>query len=244
MPRTARIVMDGGTYHVLTRGNNSQPVFHGDPDFQRYLQALSTYAREHHLKVYHFVLMPNQVHLVLEVARGASLSKAMLGLNLTYALYYRTRYRYSGHLWQGRFKSLLIDRETHLLACGRYVELTPVRAGVVTDPAAYPWSSARAYADGVDTPLLAPHPRYEALGASVSDRQRAYRQWMQEGLAPRHPPGPAGHRPLFIRGPAPAVTRLEDLLGFPPCTRRQGRPRNLEAATDGKTRRVPPCMDA
>ncbi|MDP3703704.1 MAG: transposase [Candidatus Omnitrophota bacterium] len=232
MPRTARIVIDGGTYHVLTRGNNGQPVFHGDPDFQRYLQVLSTYAREHQLKVYHFVLMPNQVHLVFEVARGESLSKAMLGLNLTYALYYRKRHRYSGHLWQGRFKSLLIDPERHLLACGRYVELNPVRTGLVTDPTAYPWSSYRAYAEGVDTPLLAPHPRYEALGASGGERQRAYRQWIQEGLTPRQPPVPTGHRHLLMRGTAYPVTRLEELLGFPPLTRRQGRPRKLEVATD------------
>jgi len=232
MPRTARIVMDGGTYHVLTRGNNGQPVFHGDPDFQRYLQVLSTYARAHQLKVYHFVLMPNHVHLVLEVVRGESLSKAMLGLNLTYALYYRKRYRYSGHLWQGRFKSLLIDREKHLLACGRYVELNPVRAGLVADPTAYPWSSYRAYAEGVGIPLLAQQPCYESLGASVSERQRAYRQWIQDGLTPRHPPVPVGHRQLFIKGTTPSATRLEDLLGFPPRTRRTGRPRKLEAAVD------------
>jgi len=216
----ARIVIDGGTYHVLTRGNNGQPVFHGDLDFQRYLQLLSRYAQEHQLKVYHFVLMPNHVHLVLEVVRGESLSKAMLGLNLTYALYYRKRHRYSGHLWQGRFKSLLIDPERHLLACGRYVELNPVRAGLVTDPTAYPWSSYRTYAVGVEHALVSHHPIYERLGTSAVERQNRYRQFVQEELAIR--PSVSPHS--LIRIPSPLPKRLEDLLGFTNHGRRRGRP--------------------
>jgi putative transposase len=228
MPRTARIIIDGGTYHVLTRGNNGQPVFHGDPDFQRYLQVLSTYAREHHLKVYHFALMPNQVHLVLEVARGASLSKAMLGLNLTYALYYRKRYRYSGHLWQGRFKSLLIDQAHHLLACGRYVETQPVRAGLVKDPGAYPWSSYRTYAIGAESALLCPPVPYAALGMTAAERQHRYRQFVQEGLVSPTPPAPR----LLISNQSHASKSLEEVLGLRIPRGSRGRPRTIALSAE------------
>lgn len=188
MPRGPRILIDGGTYHVMTRGNNGQPVFHGDADFQRYLQLLATYVKDHDLRLYHFALMPNHVHLVLEVSRGPMLSKTMSGLNLSYALYYRKRYRYAGHLWQGRFKSLLIDRDSYLLECGRYVELNPVRAGLSRSPEEYLWSSYRSYATGSNHTLLAvdQHPLYPTLGRTAAERQQRYRQFVVEGLYEPH----------------------------------------------------------
>ena len=182
MPRSARVLIDGGTYHVLTRGNNGQPVFLHEADCERYLQLLASYANQHRLKVYHFVLMPNHVHLVLEVPVGPMLSRAMSGLNLSYSLYFRKRHRYSGHLWQGRFHSLLINRDTCLLTCGRDIELNPVRAGLVQEPGAYPWSSYQAYAQGIEMPCLAPHPLYEGLGATADERQERYRRFIREGL--------------------------------------------------------------
>ena len=182
MPRSARMLIDGGTYHVLTRGNNGQQIFHDEMDYQRYLQLLVTYAQEHRLHIYHFALMPNHVHLVLEVPVSDTLSKAMLSVNLRYTLFYQRRYRYSGHLWQGRFKSLLIDRDSYLLECGRYVELNPVRAGLVKEPGAYAWSSYRVYAEGIDNPLIAHNPLYEGLGATARERQDSYRQFILNGI--------------------------------------------------------------
>ena len=198
MPRGPRILVDGGTYHVLTRGNNGQPVFHGDADFQRYLQLLATYVKEHDLRLYHFALMPNHVHLVLEVSRGPMLSKAMSGLNLSYMFYYRKRYRYTGHLWQGRFKSLLIDRDSYLLECGRYVELNPVRAGMTRTPGEYLWTSYRTYASGADHSFLAvtQHPLYPTLGQTAIERQARYRQFVVEGLQERLEEPAPGTPPL------------------------------------------------
>jgi putative transposase len=207
-PRTGRLIVDGGVYHVLTRGNNGQTVFHHDTDYRRYLELLSAYAATHGLRVRHFVLMPSHVHLILEPVSGESLSRAMLGLNLAYTLYYQKRYRYRGHLWRGRFTSLLLNRDGELLDHGRYVELHPVRSGLAADPAAYAWSSYRVYADGVVSPLVEPHERYHLLGADALQRREHYRRFILEGLRAQ---------PLDPRLP----------LGG----RRRGRPRKLQPAT-------------
>ena len=228
MPRTARLVMDGGTYHVLTRGNNRQTVFHDAEDFQRYLQLLSSYAQEFQLLVYHFVLMPNHVHLVLEAVHGEMLSKAMLGLNLTYALYYRRRYEYSGHLWQGRFKSLLIDRDSYLLACGRYVELNPVRAQVTEDPGSYFWSSYRTYAAGIPNPLLARHPLYDALGTTPQVRQQRYRAFVLLGMQTPQPTNLTRYH--FIAGTPDTLKTFEKQFGIIAARRTRGRPRKCHDA--------------
>ena len=239
MPRSARMLIDGGTYHVLTRGNNGQTVFHQDADYQRYLQLLSECAKAHQLKLYHFALMPNHVHLVLEAAQGGGLSHAMHGLNLTYALFYQRHYQYRGHLWQDRFKSLLIDRDSYLLECGRYVELNPVRGGLTKDPRDYAWSSYRVYAEGVDNPLIAPNPLYETLGATVQKRQHEYREFIQRGIAQE----PSLHldRYQFIGGTTASMKVLEELFGVPRIRRRRGRPRKMTTPgiDGGKNRTVP-----
>ena len=190
MPRTARGWSDGGTYHVLTRGNNRQPVFHIPADFQRYLHRLVEVANDHQLTVLHFALMPNHVHLVIRVVEGPRLSRAMLSLNLAYALYYRNRYHYAGHLWQGRFKCLPIETDAHLLACGRYIELNPVRAGLADAPHSYLWTSYRAYAEGLAVPpvISTAHPGYLTLGSTPQERQVAYRQLVREELTRRDAP--------------------------------------------------------
>ena len=213
MPRRARLVMDGGTYHVLTRGNNGQMLFQDDRDYQRYMDLLLPLVREHGVKVFHFVLMPTEVHMLMEVPLAEALSKLMSGINLAYSWGYRKRYGYSGHLWQGRFLSLMIDPPGGLLACGRYVELNPVRTGVVMHPKAYRWSSYHTYAEGTPHPLLSSHPHYPALGSTARERQARYRQFIQEGtIYPTIPP---------------AAKMLP--VGFPILRRSLGRPRKLEA---------------
>ena len=239
MPRAGRVVIDGGTYHVLTRGNNGQTVFHHDADYQRYLQLLSNYAHERQLKVYHFALMPNHVHLVLEVVDGPALSKAMHGLNLSYALYYRKRHAYRGHLWQDRFKSLLIDRESYLLECGRYVELNPVRAGLVREPREYPWSSYRAYAEGAFNPLLASHPLYPTLGATTSERQKHYIQFVDDRLKPRQSQAQASRIfGQYLTAAQNPFEHVDQYFSFSLAKRRRGRPKKLQSV-DGKKRTVP-----
>ena len=226
MPRSARLLIDGGTYHVLARGNNGQKIFHQDVDYRQYLQLLLRYARPHHLKVYHFVLMPNHVHLLLEAPIAIGLSKAMHGLNLTYALFYRKRYQYRGHLWQGRFRSLLIDRSGSLLECGQYLELNPVQAGLVKDPQTHAWSSYRTYAEGAENPVLTPNPLYATLGASAQERQERYRQFAREMLEQQRPLA-SFHPHRFSAGGPDSITHLEERFGFPRLKRRRGRPNKL-----------------
>ncbi|MBI4342560.1 MAG: transposase [Candidatus Omnitrophica bacterium] len=229
MPRPLRIVVDGATCHVLSRGNNGQPVFHEAADYQRYLQLVAAHTREHRISLYHFALMPNHVHLVLAVAHGPTLSQAMHDINLTYAQFYKRRYQYRGHLWQGRFKSLLIDRERYLLACARYVELNPVRAKLVHDPADYAWSSYRTYAHGLDNPLIALNPLYETLGATAFERQERYREFVHDSL---RQPDPPPRRGLGLLGgsstPRPYSPELFTVPGTGP---KRGRPRKAVVAT-------------
>lgn len=226
MPQPPRIIADGAVYHVLTRGNNGQQVFHEAADHQRYLQLVASRARGQAIKVYHFALMPNHVHLVLEVARGPALSEAMHDISLTYALFYKRRYQYRGHLWQGRFKSLLIDQDRYLLACGRYVELNPVKAGLARDPADYAWSSYRTYAQGLDNPLIALNPLYDTLGATPRERQEYYRQFIHDGIRQSEPPARVGSR-LFG---GPSKPYAPELFSAPGLGRKPGRPRKAAVA--------------
>ncbi len=222
MPRTARRLIDGGVYHVVTRGNNGQILFREEADSHYYLRAVAAYSQAHQVAVRHFVLMPSHVQLVLEVTRGEELSKAMLGINLVYAWFYRRRYQYRGHLWQGRFQSLLLNRATDLLACGWRVELAPVLAGLVQDPATYVWSSYRAYAEGADVPPVAPHPLYQALGATPDERRQQYRQLALEALARER-----ARASMTGASPESNDGHGESRFGLTGLTRARGRPRKV-----------------
>ena len=151
MPRTARIAPQEYVYHVLTRGNNKQDIFVDEEDFKKYIDILWKYKAKYLYKLYYYVLMTNHVHLVIETAEdGGNLSQIMKGINLSYAQHYKKKYKYTGHFWQDRFKSIIISKDKYLLACGSYVELNPVRAGMVKDPKDYSWSSYRQTAGLVD----------------------------------------------------------------------------------------------
>ncbi|MBI4356226.1 MAG: transposase [Candidatus Omnitrophica bacterium] len=226
MPRQARWLMDGGCYHILTRGNNRMTVFHDDVDLQRYGQLLATYLPENHLRLYHYCLMSNHVHLVVEAGRAAQLTKAMHGLNLSYALAYRKRHGHVGHFWQDRFKSLLISRDNYLLQCGAYVELNPVRAKMVKAPEAYAWSSYRVYGFGAPNPLVTLNPLYEQLGTTSSVRQARYRHFVLEHLGA---PLPAWTARGAIGSPA-FLKQLADQYDRPLLPQPRGRPRKVMAS--------------
>jgi putative transposase len=152
MPRAARIAPKNYVYHVMTRGNNRQRVFDDDQDFLRYLEILQQYRATYAFKLYHYVLMSNHVHLVLQPSRaGGTLAQIMKGINLTYAWHYKKKYQHVGHFWQDRYKSIIVLEDTYLLSCGSYVDLNPVRAGMVCNPKDYPWSSYGCYAYGKGT---------------------------------------------------------------------------------------------
>jgi len=141
MPRIARITMENGCYHVITRGNQKQSVFLDREDYEEYLRLLSKYKRRYKFKLYCFCLMPNHVHLIIEVQAPIMLKKIFQSLNLSYTLYFNCKYNKVGHLWQDRFKSRLIQKDTYLLDCINYIENNPLRASLTSHIREYPWAS-------------------------------------------------------------------------------------------------------
>lgn len=164
MPRTARTLTPQTTYHVLARGNNRQPVFHEPPDYETYRRLLlELLAETPTLRCYHYCLMPNHVHLLLYAEHAQTLVTSLQRLQLSYAWYHRRIYRTSGHLWQGRYKSLPILDDPYLLEAGRYIERNPLEAKLAEKPELYSWSSYRHTALGQPDPLLTPSPAYLVL---------------------------------------------------------------------------------
>lgn len=180
MPRTARVAPKENVYHVLTRGNNRQNIFKDESDFEKYLELLHRYKEKYHFKLYHYVLMTNHVHLVIEVVeKGGSLWEIMKGINLAYAQHYKRKYKHTGHFWQDRYKSIIISKDNYLLACGSYVELNPVRAKIADDPKEYKWSSYNVYAYGKRDMLVDEHPIYRDMSGDELERKRRYREFVR-----------------------------------------------------------------
>jgi putative transposase len=182
MARPLRITVPNLPFHVLDRGNNRQIVFHAEADFVYYLRLLRRYKGELKFELYHFCLMPNHFHLVLEPTIEGSLPKIMMRLALAYSWYFNHRYGGVGHVWQGRYKSSLVDKEDYFIRCGLYVELNAVRAGLVSKPEDWRWSSYRFHAFG-ETDLLTKglvdtSAYYSELGSTVGERQKNYRDDM------------------------------------------------------------------
>lgn len=178
MPRTARLYIEEGVFHILTRGNNRQTVFKDESDFKVYNALLQELKEEQPFKLYHYCLMSNHVHLILETIHETELSKLMKRLNLAYYHRYKRRYGYSGYFWQDRFKSLLIARDEYLLVCGLYIERNPVRAKMVSSASEYPYSSYNYYAYGKEDVLLDTDPYYSQLGRNAQEKQNVYRRLM------------------------------------------------------------------
>ena len=175
MPRHPRFNLAGVPQHIVQRGHNRQPTFIDDADYRRYLVTLGSAARAHACDVHAYVLMPNHVHLLVTPRRSAGVSGLMQWLSGRYAQYVNIAHGRSGSLWEGRYRASLVDSEHYLLACYRYIELNPVRAGLVGDPGAYPWSSHGHNGAGVGDSLIVEHPLYGALGGSGDERRAAYR---------------------------------------------------------------------
>ncbi|MFA5779628.1 MAG: transposase [Elusimicrobiota bacterium] len=185
MPRRARFTVENGTYHVMLRGNNRAHIFHNDNDFSYFLELLKDNKKKFGLKIYHYSLMDNHIHLVIQSPIGASLSTAMKRITVTYTRYYRKIYKGIGHFFQDRFKSFLIQEGKYLLECGRYVELNPVRAGMVKSPEEYKWSSYSIYAGDKKSEIVDFNPEYEGLGEDKEHRAKKYREYIMSGILER-----------------------------------------------------------
>jgi putative transposase len=182
MPRGRRLQIAGLTQHVLNRGNNRCSIFRAERDYVFFLAALRDAAVEHQLDVHSYTLMTNHFHLVVTPRVPAAVSMTMQVAGSKYVGYFNRRYSRTGTLFEGPFRSMFIDSEAYWFTCMRYVELNPVRAGLVSDPADYRWSSYRAHALGIEDQVIAPHPLYLALGESPATRQHSWRELCREAI--------------------------------------------------------------
>jgi putative transposase len=182
MARKPRIEFEGGFYHVITRGNQKQKIFREEQDFLKYLWFLGDYKERYGFSLYAYVLMQNHVHLLMAMAE-IPLSKVLQGINQRYTMYFNRRYCTVGHLFQGRYKAILCDKDEYLLTLVRYLHYNPVRAKIAKNPEDYPWSSHREYADPardgiVDTTLV-----LQMFAEDFGRARRLYRKYMEQETA-------------------------------------------------------------
>ena len=183
MPRIARTIPDEGVLHVIANRNNNRKLFRKEKDYNFLLRLIYEYKTRYLCSVYHYALMSTHVHLIIEIAEKARISKMMHGVCMRYASYYNKKYGLKGHFWQDRFKSPIIADDEYLLRCGLYIEKNPVEAGIINKPEDYKWSSYNFYAFGEKNDILTVSPFYKGLGESPEERQIAYRALMRMRLA-------------------------------------------------------------
>lgn len=176
MARKPRLYVEGVPQHVIQRGNNRQVCFNSDQDLVAYAHWLWEAKEKFGLLIHAWVFMTNHVHLLVTPENEKSVPGALQYLGRLYVRYYNREYGRSGTLWEGRYKSCLVQSETYVLQCSRYIELNPVRAQVVDDPADYRWSSYRCNAFGQYSKLYSAHPEYLKLGQAELSRQETYRE--------------------------------------------------------------------
>jgi putative transposase len=175
MGRLPRAVDEGLVYHALNRGNNRADVFNDDADRTAFLEALAKTKERYPFRLFGYCLMTNHFHLLIRPESGQSISRILQSLTVTHTWRYHKRHHSSGHVWQGRFKSPVVQDDEHLLVVLRYIEANPLRAKVVTDPSKYRWSSFVCHGLGRDDALLSPFPEWDELGRTESERRKRWR---------------------------------------------------------------------
>jgi len=178
MARKPRIEFEGALYHVIVRGNQRQRIFRDTKDYEQYLKLLADYKIRYTFWLYGYVLMNSHVHLLLEVGK-IPLSKVLQGINQSYTMYFNRRYKTVGHLFQGRYKAILCDKDAYLVSLVKYIHLNPIRAGVVRTLDSYRWSSHGVYAGGEGGSGLVDEEQVLRMFSEDKRRaRRAYRVYM------------------------------------------------------------------
>ncbi|MCM8782289.1 MAG: transposase [Candidatus Omnitrophica bacterium] len=165
-------------YHIYNRSNGRVPIFNRKEDFRCFMGLLRRYSQEFGLKIYHWVIMSNHYHLLLELKEPECISKIMAGLGKAYSCYHHKTYSVSGFLWQGRFKLQPVQKERYLTACGRYIERNPMKAGMVSQAYEYPYSSAGFYCLGKADSITTEDPGFLEFGTDLTCRQNAYMKFL------------------------------------------------------------------
>lgn len=185
MARLPRLSIPGYPHHIIQRGNNRQAIFLGPADHQRMLDLMDEHARQHGVAIHAYVLMADHFHLLVTPGDGEGLSRMMQAVGRRYVRYFNDAHGRSGTLWEGRYRSTVIDAQDYLLPCMAYMDLSPVRAGLVAQARDYAWSSHGHYAGLRTDRMLTPHPLYWQLGNTPFAREAAYSQQIQDGISAR-----------------------------------------------------------
>ncbi len=219
MPRIARVTLPGYPHHVTQRGNNREDVFFDDKDRNFYKSTLKNYCDSCRVNILSYCLMSNHVHLLAVPLEENSLARCVGRTNLIYTQYVNRKYRRSGRLWQNRFYSSIVSDDIYLWSVMRYIEINPVKAGIVKDPLAYPWSSCRATVEGVEDELVK-----SSLWFDASERADYGRFLVRQELAmdDKIRRATSTGRPL---GSVEFIESLEKLLSRKLLVGERGRPR-------------------
>ena len=225
MPRLPRLELSGVPLHVTQRGINKRAIFLDPADHYHFRRLLRRGFPDHGIALHAFVLMDNHFHLLVTPDAVGTLSRAMGWVGQSYVHAFNLRHRRCGALWQGRFKSCLVQSERYLLTVMRYIELNPVRAAMVELPQDYRWSSVHTHLALARDPLITPHPLYLAMGSDSNERACAYQKWLDAGIAPddlQHLRAYA-HQERAL-GDERFQRMVETTLGRPAICRPRGRP--------------------
>ncbi len=182
MSRFPRPILVNVPLHIVQRGNNRNPCFFCREDYRTYLDMLETAAAEFPCVLHAYVLMPNHVHFLISPQHVTGPAAMMKRVGQRYVQFINRKYGRFGTLWQGRYHSSLVDTERYFLACQRYIELNPQRAGLVSHPVDYEWSSYRVHAHGEESRIVVPHDIYMNIGNAKGDRESAYRALFNEAI--------------------------------------------------------------
>lgn len=183
MARLPRLTLPGYAHHIIQRGNNRQPIFASTADYQTLLDLLDENAKKFKVALHAYVLMSNHFHLLATPQTDDGLPKMMQAVGRRYVRYFNDSQKRSGTLWEGRYKSTLIQSERYLLACMVYIDLNPVRAGLVAQARDYPWSSHGHYTGQRIDKRITPHALVWELGNTPFAREAAYAQLVQSGIS-------------------------------------------------------------
>jgi putative transposase len=182
MARLPRLHLPGWPVHLVVRGNNRQDIFRSDGDRTFFHRCLVEVTQRHQVSIHAYVFMTNHVHLLVSTGRAEALATAIQSMGRRYVSYFNYLYKRTGTLWEGRYRSCLVETDRYLLACSRYIEMNPVRAGIVQTPGEYLWSSHRFNAFGHADDLLTPHEVYLGLARDPSACAAAYRALFEHEL--------------------------------------------------------------
>jgi putative transposase len=183
MARWPRVAVAGMPMHLTQRGNDRIDTFRCDEDFAQYYRYLREANANAGCAIHAYAFMTNHIHLLLTPETRGSASELMRRLGCRYVRYFNRRYHRTGTLWEGRFRSVLVESSSYFLSCSRYIDLNPVRAGIVKAAADYAWSSFRCLAQGAPDVLVRPHGEYLNLGTTARDRHAAYQQFCAVAVA-------------------------------------------------------------